>query len=114
VATRVGMSHTSVNKIYRRFCDLGTTERAPGSGRPRLTTPKQDKEIVHTTLMLAKRRREPTAHDIREEVGLQRLSIRTIQRRIIESRDVVALFKKKKPFLTTRQIKRRLQWCKDH
>jgi transposase len=83
----------------------------PLCGRPRATTPKQDKTIVS----LANRETFATSRDIQNRLKRKRVDIspRTIQRRFNEAGAKFSplMFK---PLLTEDHRKNRLKWAKDH
>jgi len=93
---------------YRENRDLSTTER---SGRPRVTTAKQDERIV----TLAEKENNIMATEIKknmEERGVE-ISISTVRRRL---REAGGKFTNEisKPLLTEEHRKKRLQWAKKH
>ena len=50
VAAQVGSSVQAVRSLRRRFVQTGSTEDLPRSGRPRVTTPAQDRYILNQHL----------------------------------------------------------------
>ncbi|GFX89254.1 transposable element Tcb2 transposase [Trichonephila clavipes] len=60
VAAEFGIAHSIVSRLWRRFQTTGTAIRGFSSGRPRGTTPEDDKYIV----LQARRNRRQTAGEI--------------------------------------------------
>ena len=50
LSMQVGSSVQAVRSLRRRFVQTGSTEYLPRSGRPRVTTPAQDRYILHQHL----------------------------------------------------------------
>jgi transposase len=116
-----GHSFTSIAKILeadrrtiaRNFKKIMATKsyaNAPVSGRPRKTSKREDKSIVREV----QRDRYITADDIRKNQGLERISQWTVRRRIVEGSDFKSYWQKKKPYVSKKNQKIRVQWCKDH
>ncbi|GFX53749.1 hypothetical protein TNCV_1596951 [Trichonephila clavipes] len=60
VAAEFGISHSIVSRLWRQFQTTGTAIRGFTSGRPRGTTPADDRYIV----LQARRNRRPTEGEI--------------------------------------------------
>jgi transposase len=88
-------------------------ERQSGSGRPRETTPSDDRFL----LIQCKKNRKRTAVDLNREIknkdGTPKVSVWTTRRTLVEG-GFPARKALKKPFLTKPQRKARLRWAKAH
>ncbi|GFT53561.1 transposable element Tc1 transposase [Trichonephila clavipes] len=60
VAAEFGIAHSIVSRLWRQFQTTGTAIRGFSSGRPRGTTPEDDRHIV----LQARRNRRQTAGEI--------------------------------------------------
>ncbi|GFT69359.1 transposable element Tcb2 transposase [Trichonephila clavipes] len=60
VAAKCGIAHSIVSRLWRQFQTTGTAIRGFSSGRPRGTTPADDRYIV----LQASRNRQQTAGEI--------------------------------------------------
>lgn len=84
VASRYGVSRSTVQRVYARFIETGAYTRRPGTGPQRRTTRRDDRFIVSSIL----RNRHATAVEIRSDLQHVRninVSERTIRRRLNEA-----------------------------
>ena len=111
VALAFGVSLSTICRLWTRFQTNGTTDDNPRSGRPRVTTARQDRLIVHNH-----RRNSfiPATETARQTVGMhgRLISNRTVRRRLRNGglhcrRPVV------RPILTPRHRQQRLQWTQN-
>src|SRR5215470_8373861 len=93
---------------YHENPDLNTAEKP---GRPRVTTAKQDKQIVK----MAEKEHNITATEIQKRMEERdvEISVATVKRRLREAggkhtNEIL------KPLLTDNHRRKRLQWAKDH
>lgn len=94
-------------RAYRRNGGLG---RAPGSGRKRLTSERDDAVILREV----KRNRFITAAELKEELKWLKVSHSTIYRRIKENGEFGSYVAARKPFLREVNVEKRLAWAKEH
>lgn len=121
VASRdAGMSYEDIEEKYgvpkrtsqrwvARYRAENTVERSKGSGRKRKTTAGEDHHIVLTVL----RDRGATSEEMNAGFGDRRVSGRLIRRRIAELTNLKSHWKIKKPFISSRNRRRRVRWCMD-
>jgi transposase len=100
----------TVSDILKKYRTTGTIERKPGSGRPRKTTALEDRLIIRT--MLSKR--DITAHEIADSVGINGVSDKTICRRLTQSGEFKSCWKTRKPFITEKNRRIRVEWSQEH
>jgi transposase len=103
----VGVHRTTISRLMAKINDSGTPARRAGSGRPPKTSPNTDRLIVREV----KKNRFVTAKTICKELGVCDISVWTVRRRITASGEFKSYWSAKKPFLSKRNIKRRLAWC---
>lgn len=109
IAARIGCSVGSVCKIVKKQQQTGTVVDRPITGRKRITTQRQDRII--TRISLADRRK--TAPQIRadlEEHHSMKVSVTTVQRRLLEV-GLKAYRARKKPRLTRVHRQRRMEFA---
>ncbi|XP_064485953.1 uncharacterized protein LOC135398481 [Ornithodoros turicata] len=106
IASRLGCSLSSVNRIVRAHREEGRLEDAPRSGRPPATTTEEDQQIVAVSAV------EPffTSTDNKRELGLG-ASAKTVQRRLKAFQSGVAV---QKALLKADHEEARLQFALDH
>ena len=110
VAQRVGVSVSVANRAWSRYQETGQYARRQGSGRHRVTTARQDREIVRRVL----EQRTITARCVRSEVdGLHRISEETIRRRLREA-GLRSHPRAQVPRLTLGHRRARLQFARNH
>lgn len=110
VAQSVGVSISIVSRAWTRYQETGRYERRQGSGRRRITTVRQDREIVRYTLQ----RRTITAHQIRNEFHhLNHICEQTIRNRLREV-GLRSCSRVQVPRLTLGHRQARLQFAQDH
>lgn len=108
----IEVTRQTVGNIVNRKLSRGTTDRKPGSGRPRKTTQRDD--MVLRRLVL--KNRKQTFGQLKtefEESTKKSISIRTTGRRLAEyniSNEKCA----KKPTISKQNRKKRLKWARDH
>ncbi|GFX29471.1 transposable element Tcb1 transposase [Trichonephila clavipes] len=112
VAAEFGMAHSIVSRLWRQFQTTGTAIRGFSSGRPRGTTPADDRYI----LLQARRNRRQTTGEIarhRTQATGRPISRFTVARRLHGG----GLFARR-PIrcvpLTPAHRRRRSLWCREH
>jgi transposase len=122
-----GLSTRTINEIYARAIRRGFEpnerpfrlsdkylEDAPRSGRPRKRT-EETSDLVISKVSRDRFGREKTAADIAGELSLQGIDIsKTTVTRILKAAGFRKTKPTRKPGLTTKMRKERLQWCLDH
>jgi transposase len=93
--------------------EFGTVKNRPRSGRPRATTPNQDKHIRIATLMNRFRPSCEIARNIISEKTSKQLNRRTVSRRQVEA-GLPGRIARTKPKLTKKQKRARVAWAKKY
>ncbi|GFV80595.1 transposable element Tc1 transposase [Trichonephila clavipes] len=112
VAAEFGIAHSIVPRLWRQFQTTGTAIRGFSSGRPRGTTPADDRYIV----LQARRNRRQTAGEIARHTTQatgRPISRFTVARRLYGS----GLFARRPVRcvpLTPAHRRRRSLWCREH
>ena len=107
VARIFNVHPSTITRLWDRFRQTNSTNDRLRSGRPRVTTPAQDRYIRVTHL----RDRHRTARDTaREQFGARRVSDQTIRNRLREV-GIRAKRPKVAPSLTRQHRRRRVRWC---
>ncbi|GFX86526.1 transposable element Tcb1 transposase [Trichonephila clavipes] len=112
VAAEFGIAHSIVSRLWRQFQTTGTAIRGFSSGRPRGTTPGDDRYIV----LEARRKRRQTAGEIARHTTQatgRRISRFTVARRLHGG----GLFARRPVRcvpLTPAHRRRRSLWCREH
>jgi len=112
ISSLIEIPRRTVDYHVNKYLATDSCSNAIRTGRPRKTTPSEDKYIALTS----KRNRRLTAPDIAAQTNMWHdlaLSTSTVQRRLREA----SLFGRvaiKKPLLRQQNKRKRLQWARDH
>ena len=109
IAGLLGVTLSTVGTVFKRFMETGSVSQRQRSGGPRKTTEQDDKAIV----LFVKRYPKATQTEVRQGVGLNNVSNATVARRVYELTDIEMFPIVSRPFLSEKNRKKRLQWCKD-
>ena len=115
VAEHFGVHRVTISRLNSRFRDTGHVQDRSRSGRPRITTVRQDRYIETTAV----RRRFVTARSIQLDLqraagpGAQRISDQTVRNRL-HAATLRARRPAKCPALTDAHRAARLQWARQH
>lgn len=108
VARLFGCSRATIHNLGRRYNQTGDTVDAPRSGRPKATTPRQDRMITLTHL---RNRFQPATVTARQF----HVSGQTIRNRLRSNRRKIRARRPyKRPILLRRHRDARLQWSRRH
>ena len=110
VAHSFGVAPKTCGNIYHRFQNCGNVDRKPGSGRPRKTTPRDDRLIIREVMA----DRQVTGAEIVDRLGITNLSEKSIRRRIKSETNLQSHYKVKKPFITPQNRAKRVAWAQEH
>jgi transposase len=110
IGDQLAVPDRTIRRWIGRFRERGNVERVPGSGRPRKTTARADRQLVRWARSLALRKRSSSSL-----LGLwrERVSKFTVLRRISE-RGVLSRIAAKKIRLTARHRQARMTWAMNH
>jgi transposase len=113
---QLGTGSNTIKTWADRYEEEGKMERKSGSGRPRMTTSKEDRLIVRQS----ERNRKLTATKIARTLeakdnsgGSPKPTRWTVGRRLLDA-GLPARRPRKKPLLTKKHKQARLKWAKDH
>ena len=111
IAAHLGCSQNAVYLAIRRRQATGTHENRPKSGRPRISTPRDDRYLVrqcqgNRTLSV------PALQTLWHQHGVTS-SLTTVRRRL-QSHGLNGRRPRKKPLLSRRNINQRLQFAREH
>lgn len=111
IASRVKCDRRTVDRIIKRHLSGESLSPRPKSGRPSLTTPRDNSTMVRMVL----RDRRISATSIQAEMSHRGvdLSVRTVRRRLLNA-GFRARKPVRKPFLTNRMKTARLNWAREH
>jgi len=113
IAAEVKCSVGAVCKNLAKKDEFGTTANRPRSGRPRATTPSQDKYIRVTTLMDRFRPSHEIAKNIIKRNSIKPVCVQTVRNRQVEA-GLGGRVARNKPKLTKKQRRARLLWARKY
>lgn len=106
ISAKLGIARRTVCDIVNRFKQTGSVDVRRRSGRPRITTRRDDLLIRRAAV------KNPTLSSclIKLETGLH-ASTRTVRRRLVDEFGLRARRPAKKPLINAKQRQKRLQFC---
>lgn len=115
IAAEFSLSYSWAKKICRRLKNGDNGERKSGSGRPRKTTPREDRYLVTEALKTRDSSEVcPTAGDLAKplmERSSTKISPTTVQRRL-RGRNIKKCAKTKKPFVSAVNRRKRVEFAR--
>lgn len=112
VSEELGIAQSVISRLWQRFQEDGNVSRRYSTGRPLVTTPRDDRYLAIT----AKRSRRSTASDLSRQLSSATgttVSRQTVYRRLgqhgLYARRPVRCVP-----LTATHCRRRLAWCREH
>jgi transposase len=109
IAAVIGHDVTTVCRLAKKWKTSQSLDRTIGSGRPRITSAVDDRALIHHV----QNDRFASATDLQKLSVFEKLSLRTIRRRITESGEFNSYWAAHKPFISESNRVKRLKWCKD-
>lgn len=112
ISRRLKISRGSVVYNLKKFKDTQSVKNRPRTGRNRITSEREDRELVRSSL----RDRRRTSSELAAELSAARntpISAVTVRRRLLEA-NLRGCKARKKPLLSVANMKSRYNWAKDH
>lgn len=109
IAKEVGCSHSTCIYVVKRYMATGSLLDAPKTGRPRVTTTRDDRTIVQ----MSEKDRKLTAVDIKKQFKVRNVSISTVQRRLSDH-GLFGRIGRNKQFINDAHRKARLAYAIEH
>lgn len=112
ISKQLEVPKSTIGDIWKRFRERGDINRKPGSGRPRKTTPKNDRVLKR----LSQKDPRKSAVDLNQEMRTYHgvdVSVSTTKRRLCESQ-LFGRCPAKKPMVTLKNRKTRLAFARKY
>lgn len=110
ISCELGYNRTTASRFCRRYEASNSIDRTKGSGRKRKTSEREDRAIVN----FVKRNRFATAKEMKAVLPLPSLCYNTIRSRIKEGGQFESYWAVRKPYVSLKNRKKRVIWCKQH
>ncbi|GFX01446.1 HTH_Tnp_Tc3_2 domain-containing protein [Trichonephila clavipes] len=116
VSEELGITQSVISRLWQRFQDDGNVSRCYSTGRPRVTTPNEDRYIYIYLAVTAKRNRRSTASDLSRPLSSgtgTTVSRQTVYRRLGH----IGLYDRRtvrRVPLTASHCRLRLTWSREH
>lgn len=104
--------HSTVRYTLNRYKKTKSHENMKRSGRKRVTSDREDRHLIRTSLKNRKKTSSKLAAELSETLG-KKISARTTRRRLLDV-GLKGCKARKKPWLSEKNKKLRLQWCLEH
>lgn len=108
LAKKYKISRNGVVRICKKFATTDAVENIAGRGRKRKTTSREDARIVREVM----KNPSASARQVKQSVNIN-VSVKTIKRRIKDA-GLQSFLKRKKPFISDRNKKKRLAFAKKY
>ncbi len=112
IAERMNIARSTAQEIVKKHRETGTVKDRKGRGRKKATTKREDRAIIKGALKDRRKTSKILANELRETCDIK-ISDRTVRRRLLEN-GLKYCRAKKKPLLTEKARKKRLQWASAH
>lgn len=112
IAQIIKCSRCAVQTTIKRFAETNTLESRPRRGSKRKTTPRLDRKLVSISLRNRKKTSSELASELETEDNVK-ISSSTVRRRLLEA-GLHGCKARKKPLLSVKNVKKRLEWAKIH
>lgn len=109
ISARIGCSHVAVSKVIKKIKVYGDIERKIGSGKKKITSPREDRILIKMCLSDRKKTSRELSMDLRNNHHVK-VSARTVRRRL-QNVGLMARRPQKKPPLSTKMRVARLKWA---
>jgi hypothetical protein len=113
IAAEVGCHKDHVGYIIKKYEKNQTFSDLPRSGRPRKTSPREDRNVKFNSLQNRRLTGKAIALKAAPNFTKNRVSVNTIKGRLQEA-GLNGRVARRKPWLTQANIKKRFQWAKAH
>lgn len=110
VARQFNVVRSTISRLWRRFQETGSVADRPRSGRPRVTTPAEDRFI---RLRHLRNRLASASSTVQSMSAARRISDQTVRNRLHDA-GLWARRPYRGPVLTDRHRQNRLQWANQH
>ena len=98
--------------MLKQWMETGDSRCQPRSGRKRKSVTRSDKTLIRISLRNRKLTSKELSRELKESSGVE-LSAPTVRRRLLEN-GLRGCKPRKKPLLTEKQRKHRLEWARSH
>ena len=113
IAAKVGCDQSNVGKIIKKYEKKLTFKDLPRSGRPKKTSPREDRNMKFNSLKDRRLTGKALALKLVPNFTKNQVSVATVKRRL-QDVGLNGRVARKKPWLTKANIKRRFEWAKAH
>lgn len=112
IAKTVKCSRCAVQTTIKRFEETNSHSNRKRTGRKRVTTKREDRKLIRESLKNRKKTSSKLAAAFTEETGIP-ISARTVRRRLVQN-GLIGCKARKKPWLSEKNKKFRLEWARQH
>lgn len=112
IALEFCVATSTISRIISRYREQGDINRKVGSGRPRKTTSRLDREIIRQVKVNPFKTAVEVTQDMNEHFDVN-VGVHTVRRRLVESK-LYARRPARKPYISSINRKKRLDFAKRH
>lgn len=108
IAKKLKRDPRTIQRFLKKYKETGVWTRSEGSGRPRKTSPRDDRAIARAAIQ----NRRISSREIISSTGIP-VSLSTIRNRLHEV-GLKSYWSSKKPWISEKNRSKRLKWAEEH
>ncbi|CAN0459691.1 unnamed protein product, partial [Ectocarpus fasciculatus] len=110
IAKQIGVHESTVYRFLKKYDQDGTVTPAPRQGKQSKISDREVRNII----LIIKRSRKISLEKLREEAGMNHVSLATLSRAIKFRTPYRSRLCPRKPFISIKNMRKRVQWCREH
>ena len=110
IAEQIGVHESTVYRFLKKYDQDGTVTPTLRPGKQSKISDREVKNII----LIIKRSRKIPLEKLREEAGMNHVSLATLSRAIKFRTPYRSRLCPRKPFISIKNMRKRVQWCREH
>lgn len=110
IAKQIGVHESTIYRFLKKYDEVGTVTPSPRPGKQSKISNRDIRKII----LIIKRSRKISLEQLREQAGLAHVSVATLSRAIKFRTRYKSRLCPRKPFISIKNMRKRVQWCREH